>query len=135
MLLDRFAYWKLACIYEGPKYMLPDMPVYGTVSSVALEVAAMFGMRKIYLAGLDLGYPILQSHVSGASGMRELHRKDLFEIDSTDGGKVLSDEHLTHYRNGIERQISRHSEIDFYNMSLHGAKIRGCQTYKENMEK
>ncbi len=125
LLLDDNAYWKLARIYKGPTYFMKNWNYSGTVASAAIEVAAHMGATVFYLMGYDMAYPVLQSHADGATSMSELDMNRLFLTESTDGGKVLTDNHLSYYLTVIENQIKNHKEIKFINMSKHGAKING----------
>ena len=115
----------------GPAYMMRRWEYGGTVSSAALEAAIQMGASKVYLVGLDLGYPILQSHADGIDGGGKMDPANLFEIPAMDGGKVLTDKHMDYYRKQIEVQIGRHPEIAFINLSRHGARISGTGLYAD----
>ncbi len=125
LLLDENVYWKIPRYYNGPCYFMKDVTYAGTVSSAAIGVAIRMGARKIYLVGLDLAYPGKQSHVDGAVSNEILDEARLFPIRSMDGGEVLTDTHMAYYINVIEDQISENEDIEFYNLSEHGALLRG----------
>ena len=95
-----------------------------------MEVAAQLNPNSIYLIGLDLSYPTLQSHVNGAVGEFNLDKATLFHTASNDGGEVLTDTHLAYYINVIEQIICSYPDTCFYNLSLHGAKIKGTKIWR-----
>ncbi len=126
ILIDPNVHWKVAESHQGPVYMMRDWNYGGTVASAAIETALKMGAKKITLTGLDLGYPGMKRYADGLSGGREMKKEeDLFEVESTDGGMVWTDKHMDYYRRQIEQQIAMHGDVTFYNLSEHGARIRG----------
>ncbi len=126
LLVGGDAYWGLAQSYKDVAFSIDDWNYGGTVASAAIEVAIKMNADTIYLTGLDLGYPIHQSHADGIEGQDVLESDKLFAVASSDGGEVLTDKQLDYYRKQIQIQISNHNSIKFYNMSEHGAKIEGA---------
>lgn len=136
LLLDEDVYWKVAREYKGPKYLMRKWDYSGTVSSAALEIAVRSGASKVYLVGLDLGYPDMKSHAEGIEDSADVDKATLFPVESENGGEVLTDRNLDYYRKIIEGQIEKYHNVKFYNMSMNGARIKGTlKTNELNMVK
>ena len=129
MLLDDNVYWKIPRTYSGEKYFMKNWIYTGTVSSAAIEVGLRMGAQSIYLVGLDLGYPVLESHAEGIVDSKHMNETGLFKVERTNGGEVFTDKQLNYYREQIEIQISNHPETVFYNLSETGARIQGTKKY------
>lgn len=143
LFLGIMAYWKLARIYEGEKYLVPtggdtpeekyykkqcggfalDCP--GTVTIMAVNLALYFGAKEIYLLGVDFAFPKEQYYATGATGDNSLSDKSsLFLVESVGGGTVYTDKPMTMFRDYMEELIENASDVTFYNLSK-GARITG----------
>ncbi len=131
LLFDENVYWKLPRVYKGPKFFMRSLNYSGTVASAAIEVATMMSPLSVYLVGLDLSYPNEKDHADGSAGIKGLNKDKLLPVDSIDGGLVLTDTAMKYYVDVIEKQVSNHLDIVFYNMSKHGVNIKGVLNYKE----
>lgn len=143
-VLDLCAYWRWAHDYRGPKYRMYS--TYGcreakefieknkkekwlsggTVTFSAMEFAYQMGAKKIYFAGVDMGYPGGKSHASGTAYGMQLAQEEMFEVEAVGGGKVLADYVMNLYRRDIEFRIAQiENQVEFYNLSTIGARIWG----------
>lgn len=100
----------------------------GTVTSLAIDIAVTLGARRIYLAGVDLGFPDGKTHADGLMDKSELSAEGLTSIPSVNGGTVLTDEKMLRYLKWIETEIQNHPEVDFINLSECGAQIKGAHS-------
>lgn len=105
-----------------------------SVANVAWDLALKMGLNPIVLVGQDLAYTNLRSHAEGA-----VHRRTIevtpeqigsryFEVESVDGGTVLTDRPMNSMKFWFEDRISHapqgHITID---ATEGGAKIRGTK--------
>lgn len=144
LVLDLCTYWRWAHDYKGPKYRMyatygcAEAKEYieknrkekwlsgGTVTFSAMEFAYQMGAKKIYFAGVDLGYPEGKSHASGTAYSMQLAQEEMFEVEAVGGGHVLVDYVMNGYRRDIEFRIAQiGSKVEFYNLSTFGARIKG----------
>ncbi len=116
---------------EGLPLSNPDQSeiweISGTVSTLAIEAAIHLGARKIYLVGLDLAYPGGVSYASGVSQKRTEDRGGDLLVKSVDGSMVYTSHVFDLFRIAVEQTIQKHPEVDFINLSRHGALIKGAK--------
>lgn len=137
--------WKYARLYRGPicfvrtnadlclsDDLLKNEPVWdvsGTVACLAIETAARLNARKIYMVGQDLAYPAGQKYA--ANMPQELSPgPSHIQVKSVDGSLVETCEAFKWFRKAIESQIRKYDQIEFINMSEHGAYIDGALAYE-----
>lgn len=104
----------------------------GSVATEALSMAIDFGFSKIILVGQDLAFTDGRGHVSGFEKSEEddkahVEKRRLVEVESIDGGRVMTDVQMNSYRQWFEMRIAENQDkIEFYNATEGGAKIRGA---------
>lgn len=97
----------------------------GTVSSLAIETTIRIGAKRVYFIGLDLAYPLGKRYADGMQVDNNLNNMSSIMVKSVEGIQVPTSEAFCWFREVIERQIRNHPDIDFINMSTHGAYIEG----------
>ena len=144
LIVDSSAFWKFAQFHKGPKFLAlqngykpaeqiaaqnnyPLFNTFGSVTTLALDIAVQFKAKNIYFIGVDMAYPGGQSHASGSVAERKVDTSKLTAIEGTNGETVYTDELFLRYLKEIENIISEHPEINFYNLSKIGAKIKGTK--------
>jgi len=120
---------------EGYRGTAEDFPwmFSGTVTGLALDTAVYLGAETVYLIGSDLAYPGGINYADGLvhgikEGMAQEQAGELI-VDAVDGSKVRTNLLYNSYREMIEQQIAAHPNVKVYNMSAHGALIRGAAFY------
>lgn len=117
----------------------------GSVATSAWDLARRMGCGPIYMMGLDLGFPRLQTHYAG-SFFEELimlisARTDpsegrvfsyLYEAGPSlqpdnSGEQVLTDKRLLIYKWWFENQMLQHPTVDTVTLSTHGVSIPGMR--------
>lgn len=150
LILDLGVCWKWTRDYKGPKFLAystyscqeavayirengkEKWPSGGTVTFLALEFAIRKGAKKIFLVGVDLGYPGGVSHASGTAFGKKMDQK-LLEVEAVGGRMVQTDPSMNYYRCNIEARIEQvQGEIEFYNLSTVGARIKGTIELEES---
>jgi hypothetical protein len=115
----------------------------GSVATSAWDFARVLGCGEIWIAGLDLGFPGLQTHFKGAlfeewavSGGSRLYPAETrfarslldgrpFFAPAMDGSQVLTDKRLSLYGSWFERQFGLYGEVKNYSLSPRGLYIKG----------
>ena len=145
LLADAASYWEFVELYRGPKYLIPvsdeletvkrdkaalcvpDWYAGGTVTSVAIDAACIFGAETVYIIGMDLAYPGGAVY-TGTSGEKQLADiKDAETVRSNDGSIVPSAKTFIAYGEHIRRQIQNYPRVTFWNLSKHGMYISGMR--------
>lgn len=101
--------------------------ISGTVASLALEAAVRIHAKRIYLVGQDLAYPSGQKY---AKDMPKTETPDVIwetQVPSVDGGMVDTCDAFIWFRKALEYQIAKYDNIEFFNLSKHGAYIKGTK--------
>lgn len=149
LLMHMITNWHYTCEYAGPKFLFQSPssvlgfglsaeqgPYYEhmapTVTSAAIDAGIWLGFRRMYLIGVDLAYPGGKQY---ASGMPHASITDVGNDNmdvSMDGGQVVTTPTFRKFRDGIERQIASHPEVEVVNMAAHGLLIRGTKKYYQN---
>ncbi len=146
LIADETTCWEFIEGYQGDVCLVPTpngdcLPlsnpeksaiweISGTVVTLGIEAALRLGAKRIYLVGLDLAYPGGISYANGVSQIREENKKGNSTVKSVDGTIVESCQAFDMFRQIIEKQIEKHPEVDFINMSQHGALIKGARKYE-----
>ncbi|MEI6876125.1 MAG: 6-hydroxymethylpterin diphosphokinase MptE-like protein, partial [Spirochaetota bacterium] len=115
----------------------------GSVATSAWDLARHLGASPIYMAGLDLGYPVGHTHAKASlfeqralgGGTRlapstSAQAAALFSapskfVPSNDGGSVLSDQRMTLYAWWFESRLARAGATPTRNLSRQGSAIPG----------
>lgn len=139
LFLTENSNWQFGLKYKGEKYLIKTDGNYysqnnlcelwetsGTVTALAIDIAAYAGAETIELIGADLSYPGKQSHASGTMDNVLVDTTGMVKVKSVDGGEVPTSILFKGYISDIEKQIKKYKEVKFSNMSKHGALIRGC---------
>ncbi|QQO08325.1 motility associated factor glycosyltransferase family protein [Breznakiella homolactica] len=116
----------------------------GSVATSAWDFARILGSAEIWIAGLDLSFPDLKTHFSGAlfeaRFLAEAHRLRPaetyahlalhggfpFKAAAAGSGQVLTDRRLSMYAGWFERQFRNYPEIKSYLLSGRGLAIKGA---------
>ncbi|MFW6209111.1 MAG: motility associated factor glycosyltransferase family protein [Spirochaetota bacterium] len=114
----------------------------GSVTTTAWDFARFLGAERIYLSGLDLGFPEKRTHYRGSffeerlfslSGRLKpyeghifdyLHSGQPFYHENYSGGNTLTDRRLIIYRQWFEDQMAASNAVT-YTLSPEGIKING----------
>ena len=113
----------------------------GSVATSAYSLGILMGSKTIILVGQDLAMTGNRTHADGTfkDKMDEIDTKsdEYFEIESVDGGKVLTRMDFKLYLDWFEQQIKEQSWIRVIDATEGGAKIHGSEimTLKEAIEK
>ena len=143
LVAERFSNCKFLNVYQGatalvisaglaeaidenqPQYEIWDFS--GTVSSLGIETAIQFGAKRVWLVGLDLAYPGGKQFASGTMHKNAIiGRENENLIESVQGTMVETTQTFLYFKRIIERQIEKYTSVEFVNMSLTGAKIKGA---------
>ena len=118
-----------------------ELPTGGSVATSAFSLGVLMGSKTIILVGQDLAMTGNRTHADGTfkEKMDEIDTKsgEYFEIESVDGGKVLTRMDFKMYLNWFEQKIKEMSWIRVIDATEGGAKIHGAEvmTLKEAIEK
>lgn len=143
LIADSVTYWEYINHYRGPvyrvicadcklnisdkaKFDIPDLGYHGTVSGLAIEVAAYFGAKIIELIGLDLSFPGGKHHADGIGVDTSNKVVGELLVKSVTGEMVETNPTFEKFIREIEVQIENHKDIKFINKSDSGAYIRGA---------
>lgn len=117
----------------------------GSVSTSAWDFAKFIGAKKIYMAGLDLGYPNKQTHIKGSTFEEKSHttstklnpaENSLCEIlfnatieKSIDysNNQIITDTKMKLFAWWFESQFSKYPEISTFTLSPKSQKIPGMK--------
>ncbi len=115
----------------------------GSVSTTAWDFARLIGAKSIYCAGLDLGYPKLESHIRGSLFEEKAHLKasrtspsektlsgSLFAANSKsavdyNGNQIFTDDKMTMFAWWFESKAQQFSNIKCYSLSSMSLAIPG----------
>ncbi len=138
LIAERRLNWQYLEQYRGPVCFVSagdnrdaDTEVWqvsGSVAGLALESAVRMGAKKIWLVGQDLAYPSGKTYAEGMPYKADADERGTMLVPSVDGKMVRTSEAFNWFRLGLESQIARYDGIEVYNMSQHGALIKGAKT-------
>ncbi|WP_407425117.1 motility associated factor glycosyltransferase family protein [Treponema sp.] len=119
----------------------------GSVSTTAWETARFIGAKKIFCAGLDLGFPEFQTHIKGSSfeenihtfsnrlntaevlGSKILFGADIQQAEAYDGTKILTDTKMKMFAWWFEsKQEEYKNSVKSYSLSSKSLRIPGFET-------
>ena len=138
MIAEKRTNWQYTEQYRGPICFVSvgeesadgqddkQWKVSGSVAGLAVEAAVRLKAKKIYLVGQDLAYPDGKSYAAGMPYVADASKRGTMLVPSVDGGMVPTSEAFNWFRIGIETQIARYRDVEFVNLSMHGAFIKGC---------
>lgn len=136
--------YRVAKLYSGPKYFVPTggiceeiynyikdtkhdiIPGSMTVTSFSFSIAKYLGAKEIYLVGADYGFPGGYSHAEGTNHREVVSSENHMKVLSNDGTMILTDPQMILYREEIESLIKNSKMLKVYNISQHGAVIKGA---------
>lgn len=142
LIAERRLNWQYVEQYRGPVCLVDagydtakgnddeDTDVWqvsGSVAGLALEAAVRMGAKKIWLVGQDLAYPSGKTYADGMPYKADADERGTMIVPSVDGGMVRTSEAFNWFRLGLESQIARYGGIEVYNLSRHGALIKGTK--------
>lgn len=129
-----------------------DLGAGGSVASSAWTLCKVLGAANIYLAGLDLSYPMSQTHIKGSSAEQKAYcladrLSPLQKINSSsrfsanpeyafdyDGNQVLTDARMKMFAWWFESTLAASSDVKTYTLCRQSMKIPGIET-AEGIEK
>lgn len=146
LLAENTSFWKYLDSFKGPKVRvittdskwsvsyatqngIERWQQVGTVSALAILEAIFFGAKKMYFVGLDLGYPGGKHHADGIGVDTSKTRTGDLAVKSVDGGMVDTTYTFVQFRERIEDIIANNPQVEFINMSKHGALIKGSRSH------
>ncbi len=115
----------------------------GSVATSAWDFARIIGAEPIVMAGLDLGFPGMQTHYRGSyfesrfftmssrfipiehMSFAYLYHAGTAMVPANNNGTVLSDQRMLVYRYWFETQHQLYPHLDCKNLSESGTKING----------
>ncbi len=135
VLLDT-TYYPVAAGYQGPKYLAVNKAKHlrpadppesvlatgGSVATLALACAVLFGCGRIFFFGQDLGSYGDQRHFDSEG--RAVRAANTRTVPDYRGKPMATTLGLLSFKRWIERVIADNPHISFYNVSL-GANIQG----------
>ena len=117
----------------------------GSVATTAWDFARYIGARRIFVAGLDLGFPGTETHIRGSQFEEQLHTSSsrvrpaetgsvalLFGATMRraaryDDGTLLTDDRMQLYAWWFERALAAHPEAATYALSPRSLAIAGVR--------
>lgn len=130
-----------AHVYKTFGSSLEGVESGGSVANNAFSLAVLMGFKTIIFVGQDLAMTGNKSHADGtfADKMAEINTESdaYFEVESVDGGKVLTRFDFNRYRIWFEKVIERDGLDNVIDATEGGALIHGTKvmTLKEAIEK
>jgi hypothetical protein len=120
-------------ILEAEKLRLTTVSSGGSVTTAALSIAGLMGCNPIIFVGCDFAYVKGRTHASGTiyDGERVSSTSTFMRYtEAVGGGSIQTSVSWDIFRKWVERYISEHSSVQFYNASM-GARISG--TVEKNL--
>lgn len=116
---------------EHQDVTLPVLTTGGSVANSAYSLGVYMGARTILLVGQDLALTGNRTHADGTfqDKMDEIDVKntDYFEVESIDGGKVLTRDDFDRYRRWFEEVAKNWSHVTMIDATEGGALIHGSK--------
>ncbi|MCR4790122.1 MAG: DUF115 domain-containing protein [Treponemataceae bacterium] len=124
---------------------LGDLGAGGSVATSAWDFARFIGSRKIYMTGLDLGFPKNQTHVKGSTfenwalyhsnKLLPVDKKSVESIASADlilekdyeGNELATDSRMKLYAWWFESRTAQYPQAKTYNLSKTSLAIPGIE--------
>ena len=126
-----------------------DLGAGGSVASSAWSLCRLLGAHNIYFAGLDLSYPMGQTHIKGSSAEQSVHLSasrvlPAQEINSRsrfsanpeygedyNGKKVLTDSRMKMFAWWFESKIAECTDVKTYTLSSASMRIPGVEVAED----
>lgn len=99
----------------------------GSVTTIAISIAVSLGAKRLYLAGVDMGFPGGKTHAEGTLDAKTVSNEGLIPVEAVNGETIYTDEKLYSYLKWIEQKIANSPKTEFVNLSDCGALIRGAK--------
>lgn len=116
---------------EGRNRNLPDLITGGSVANSAFSLGVFMGSRTIILVGQDLALTGNRTHADGTFQEKmdeiDLNNENYFEVESVDGGKVLTRDDFDRYRKWFEDVAEKWEHITMVDATEGGALIHGSK--------
>lgn len=126
---------------EEREVLLPDIPTGGSVATSAFSLGVYMGAKNIILVGQDLALTGNKVHVDGAFKDEkceiDMESGEFLEVDSIDGGKIISRLDFKLYLDWFEMIIKAWDHINVIDATEGGALIHGSKimTLKKAVKK
>lgn len=116
---------------ENKNRILPGLLTGGSVANSAYSLGVYMGARTVILVGQDLAMTGNRTHADGTfqQKMDEIDVKsgEYFEVESIDGGKVLTRDDFDRYRKWFEDIAKKWSNVTMVDATEGGALIHGSK--------
>lgn len=126
---------------EKKSKTLPNLITGGSVANSAYSLGVYMGAKTIILVGQDLAMTGNRTHADGTfkDKMEEIdvNSDNYFEVESIDGGKVLTRDDFDRYRKWFEEYAKKWDYITMVDATEGGALIHGSKvmTLKKAIQK
>ena len=144
MIIGSTAYWEFADRYQGEKYISYQKDydlsekkareggynLYatgGSVTTLALSLLLRMGAKRINLVGVDMAFPNGRSHAQNTMDQKKIDCTGMEMVGSVSGESLYTDKKMLSYLRWIENEIAKYPQIEVYNYSKIGAKIKGTK--------
>ncbi|MBQ7158050.1 MAG: motility associated factor glycosyltransferase family protein [Treponema sp.] len=115
----------------------------GSVSTTAWEFARYSGAKTIYFAGLDLGYPALQTHIRGSTFEEKIHTissrnhpaetagtaalfgANMLTASDYAGNPILTDNRMRMFGSWFENKLKEYPHVQTFSFSEKSLAIAG----------
>lgn len=130
----RLAAYSSSPLYQSLRKALPKALLYsgGSVIHPAIDLAVQMGCQELFLLGADFAFPGGETHTGWAVGaLNTTLDQAKHWVLNGHGQRVPTHISFAGYRTQVERYITTHPEIRFWNGSREGAQIAGCHYHPE----
>lgn len=130
----RLAAYSSSPLYQSLRKALPKALLYsgGSVIHPAIDLAVQMGCQDLILLGADFAFPGGETHTGWAVGaLNTTLDQAKHWVLNGHGQRVPTHISFAGYRTQVERYITAHPEVRFWNGSREGAQIAGCHYHPE----
>lgn len=117
--------------YEKGKQIPTVLSTGGSVANNAFSVGIEAGAKTIIFVGQDLAFTGNKTHADGTFQEKmdemDMQERRMVEVESIDGGTVLTSLDFKHYLEWFENEIKTCPGVKFIDATEGGAKIHGTQ--------
>lgn len=110
---------------------LPTIITGGSVANTAYSLGVMMGSRTVILIGQDLAMTGNRTHADGTFKDKmdeiDINSGQYFEVESIDGGKVLTRDDFDRYRKWFEEVAEKWQHVKMIDATEGGALIHGSK--------
>lgn len=111
--------------------LLPNLATGGSVANSAYSVGVLMGARTVILVGQDLALTGNRTHADGTFQDKmdeiDIENGGYFEVESIDGGKVLTRDDFNLYRKWFENVVELWGHVTMVDATEGGALIHGSK--------